>query len=237
MELNHKYYRTNYTGEEVNNNNGELVTYKVTPRPNVFIPPFTNSAIILGNGRTRNHDSIKQLLTINSKKLFESYKLVYACNRAIEDEMNYDYYILKQRWFLTSVPENKASQIYLPYDIFLDYQDTYNMLPYISYFDAGASAAYLACFDGHKKVFLVGFDGDYGTGFKTIYDGTDGYGDGTQPIDYSSWADYLHRVMYIYSDVDFYRIQLDAAAPPQSWSNLTNFHNIGFREAILLGDF
>ena len=237
MELDQKYYRTSYEGEDVNDMKGEPVTYTITPRTNVFIPPFTDSAIILGNGLTRNYESIRHLLTINSRKVSEAYKLVYACNRAIEDEMNYDYYVIKQRWFLTNVSESKASQVYLPYNIFLDYRETYNMLPYISYFDAGASAAYLACFDGHKKIFLFGFDGDYGNGFKTVYDGTDGYSDGTQSVDYASWADYLQRVMYIYSDVQFYRVQLDAAPPPQSWLNLPNFHNVSFREAVLAGDF
>jgi hypothetical protein len=237
MELNHRYYRTSYEGEEINDMKGEPVSYAVKPRPNVFTTPFTDSAIVLGNGLTRNDLGIQKLLTVNSKKVAEAYKLVYACNRAVEDGMDHDYYIIKNRIFLANIPSTKVNQIYLPYDIFLDYRGTYNLIPLVSYFDAGASAAYLACFDGHKKVFLMGFDGDYGNGFKTVYDGTDGYGDGTQSVDYNSWSDYLHRVMYIYSDVEFYRIQMDAAPAPQSWLNLPNFRNVSFREAVMLGDF
>jgi hypothetical protein len=237
MELNHRYYRTSYEGEEINDMKGETASYAVKPRPNVFTTPFTDTAIVLGNGLTRKDPGIQKLLSINSKKVAEAYKLVYACNRAIEDEMKYDYYVIRNRKFLANVPDSQKYQVYLPNDIFLDYSDVHNLIPNISYFDAGASAAYLACFDGHKKVFLMGFDGDYGNGFKTVYDGTDGYGDGNGNIDYSSWCMYLERVMYIYSDVQFYRVQIDAAAPPPAWLNLPNFQNVSFREAVMLGDF
>ena len=237
MELNRKYYRTSYTGEEINDMKGEPVSYSVTSRPNVFTAPFTDSAIVLGNGLTRNDPGIQKLLNVNSKKVAEAYKLVYACNRAVEDEMNYDYYVIKNRIFLANIPSTRVNQTYLPYDIFLDYSVNYNLIPHVSYFDAGASAAYLACFDGHKKIFLMGFDGDYGNGFKTVYDGTDGYGDGTGTVDYASWVMYLERVMYIYSNVEFYRVQMDASAAPPAWLNLPNFKNVSFREAVMLGDF
>ena len=239
MELNQKYYRTNYTGENINtfNSDGQPVSYFVAPRENVFKTPFTDTAIILGNGQTRNYPAIQHLLKVNTRKVAESYKLVYACNLAIEDQDEYDYYIIKNRAFLANVPEHRKNQIYLPYDIFLDYQNESNLLPYISYFNAGAQAAYLACFDGHKKIFLFGFDGDYGNGFKTVYDNQSIYGDGTTSVHYGDWADYLYRVMQIYRDVQFYRIQADAEAPPISWQSLPNFKNVGIREAVLTGDF
>ena len=159
-KLYYPQYRTDYIGETINRiTDGETTSYFVAPRENAFTAPYTDTAIVLGNGITKNYRETKQLLRINANKVAESYKLVYACNRAISDESDYDYYVLKHRVFLGEMPAKRKSQVYLPYDIFLDYKDDCNLIPYISQFDSGASAAYIACFDGHKKVFLMGFDG------------------------------------------------------------------------------
>jgi len=239
MELNTPNYRKDYVGETINTVlDGEPISYFINPRPNVFIPPYTDTAIILGNGPTKLYPQIQQLLDVNRKKIAEAYKLVYACNRAIQDDAVYDYYVLKHRNFLARVSEEKLLQSYVPYDIFLDFKARSNLLPFVSHFDSGASAAYLACFDGHKKVFLMGFDGKDVFGYRTVYDGSFPYSDdGDLTFDYNYWQLYLHNVMKIYKDVEFFRIQLDGAESPASWRSLPNFRDVTVREAVLLGDF
>ena len=192
---------------------------------------------MLGNGLTRNYPDIQLLLNTNAKRVSEAYKLVYACNRAVHDEQPYDYYVLKHRVFMSAVKKERLSQIYLPSDIFLDYKDLgVNMLPYVGYFDSGASAAYLAAFDGHKKVFLVGFDGDTGRGYKTVYDGTLPYEE-QQTVFYDKWRDYLLNVMSVYQDVEFFRIQMDGQESPPEWRALPNYRDVSLRQAVLFGDF
>ena len=247
-----KIFRTDYQGQNIKKIEDDITfDYFIEPRENVFKRPNTDSAIILGNGPTKNHRQVQQLLLINSNKVSESYKLVYACNRAVTDQMIYDYYILKHKVFLGEVREKKSNllpQVYLPYDIFLDYKDECNLLPLyvtkldpcnvlpnISYFDSGTSAAYLSCFDGHKKVFLLGFDGDIGFGWQTIYDGEFPYNN--NKADMSKWEDSLLTVMSTYTETTFYRLQLDGQSPPNSWLDLPNFQNLSFREFVLAGDF
>jgi hypothetical protein len=240
MELTQPFYRTDYIGETINGYSvvtGHPASLFVPPRENVFTKPHTETAIILGNGITRNYPEIQLLLTSNSKKVAEAYKLVYACNRAVHDTTTYDYYVLKHNVFISGVDQSRLSQIYFPYNLFLENRRHCNLLPYVSHMDSGASAAYLACFDGHKKVFLFGFDGDCGRGYQTVYDDTFPYNESAKTVDYDTWKDYLTEVMTVYKDVEFFRVQSDGQASPNEWKQLANFKTVSVREAVLLGDF
>lgn len=237
MELIKPEYRTDYIGENINDmKDGETISYFIRPRENVFTKGNLDAAIVLGNGRTKNNKDVQLLLKTNARKLAQGYKLVYACNRAVHDETNYDYYVLKHRVFLANIQYNRLVSSYLPYDIFLDYKDDANLIPYISYFNAGASAAYLSCFDGHKRVFLLGFDGDTGA-WQTAYDGIHPYGTGTEPAYAKPWMDHMSTVMRVYKDVEFYRLRLDGQTAPSDWRSLPNFRDVTMREMVLLGDF
>jgi len=237
MELINPKYRTDYVGETINTvRDGKTISYFVNPRDNIFIPSNVDSAIVLGNGITRGNPQVQNLIGANANKVGASYKLVYACNRAISDPITYDYYVLKHRVFLAETPLTRLNQVYLPYDAFLDYKDTCNLLPYVSHLDSGASAAYLSAFDGHKKVFLFGFDGYIGT-WRTMYDGRFPYENGDTNIDYKVWDDFMYNVISVYKDTQFYRIQLDGQEAPDRWQALPNFQDVTIRQAVLLGDF
>ena len=240
MELTQPHKREDYIGETINGYSyvtNKPTSFFVEPRPNVFTQPFTTTAIILGNGITRNYPEVQLLINLNYKRSVEGYKLVYACNQAIHDELTYDYYVVKQNVFLARANEERATQTYVPYDIFVENKDKCNLLPYVSHMDSGASAAYLACFDGHKKIFLFGFDGDCGAGYQTMYDQIYPYTENSKTIDYNCWKDYLTTVMTVYSDVSFYRVQIDGQESPIEWRSLSNFKDVTVRQAVLLGDF
>lgn len=238
MSLKLPHYRKDYIGESINSLvDGTPIEYFVEPRPNAFIPSNVDTAMIIGNGLTRMSAPVQKIIQANSRRASEAYKLMYACNRAVSDNIKYDYYVFKHRVFLSGLTTTVKNQVYLPYDMFLDYKEDCNLIPYVSYFDSGATAAYLAAFDGHKKIFLFGFDGDMGAGWQTVYDGSYPYQDTAYQIDMKCWEDYLGNVMSVYRDVEFYRVQMDGQSAPNAWTNLPNFKDVTLREAVLLGDF
>ena len=231
-------YRKDYVGETVNwIVDGETCSRFIKPLPNAFVKSNSMSAIVLGNGLTRNYPDHKKLLKINSKRLAQSYKLVYACNRAVHEDETYDYYVLKHKSFLIGVKKERRPQVYLPNDIFLEATGDYNMLPMVSNLDSGASAAMLAAFDGHQKVFLFGFDGDLGRGWQTLYDDVYPYNENKVDFPLDSWKNNLFEVMSAYKDTKFYRLQSDGQSAPYEWRQLPNFKDVSFRDAVLLGDF
>ena len=239
MSFREPIYRTEYVGETITgyHKNGEAYSVFVQPRENIFTPTQSNMAIVLGNGLTKNYNDVQNLIRINSSKLAEGYKLTYACNRAVSDQIKYDYYVLKSRAFLAEVSYEKLSQGYLPNNIFLDYKENSNLIPFKNYLDAGATAAYLAAFDGHKKVFLFGFDGNLGVGWQTVYDGVVPYVGNNNKADFDKWTAYLFEVMKMYPKVEFIRLQLDGQKAPFEWRNLSNFRDSNLREVVLAGDF
>lgn len=232
------FYRNDYVGETINSLvDGKTISYFVKPRDNVFMPSNVDSAIVLGNGLTRNYADNKFLLKINANKVPQAYKLVYACNRAVHEEENYDYYILRHNVFLANVKKERFPQIYLPNNIFLNNIERCNLIPMISHLDAGSSAVMLAAFDGHKKIFMMGFDGSLGNGWQTVYDDTFPYNQNNSEVSLAHWKDYMTMVLTAYSDTEFYRIRYDGQQAPDEWRALPNFKDVSMREAVLLGDF
>jgi hypothetical protein len=239
MDIKQPYYRKDYIGETINGykDDGTPFSVFVPPRENVFSKPSTEYAIVLGNGPTKNYKDTQYLLKTNASKVSQGYKFVYACNKAVNDTEIYDYYILRSRIFLSNIPSERLDSIYLPTNIFLDYKDRCNLIPFRSYYDAGTSAAHLAAFDGHKKVFLFGFDGDMGAGYQSVYDGQLPYISDHREVDFTKTFKYLYEIALAYRDVNFYRLKIDGQKAPDYLLSLPNFKDCNVREIVLAGDF
>ena len=83
--------------------------------------------------------------------------------------------------------------------------------------NSGAIATYLAAFDGHKKVYMMGFDGRQGDDL--FYEKTMG------------------KVFDLYPEVDFVRVMpTEHFYTPESWKNYLNLRQIDFRSFVLEAD-
>ena len=174
-------YRRDYNGETLTYvNNGELQSVFVTPR-NLPYDIQSSTAVVLGNGISRQHPTIKLMLHQNNQRVAEGYKRTYACNAAYRDTPA-DYYIFKDGIFFAEIPTEMHNKIFVPNDLWtLSYREA-NLIPWVYHMDAGSTAAYLAAFDGAKKIFLFGFDRSDGVTNENIYSNTLGY-DGAHVLD------------------------------------------------------
>lgn len=232
--LNTPLYRRDYKGESLTYvNDGVMKSIFVNPR-DLPHDMQVKSSIVLGNGRGRLEPDVQLIINQNNKRFVEGYKFVYACNAAYRD-VKADYYIIKNSIFFAYIPQEKYNQIFVPNNSYYVYPET-NLLPYIYHFDSGASAAYLAAFDGAEKVFLFGFDSNDGIAYNNVYANTYGYIDdiNLNSYDYS----YLFNVVQVYSNVQFYRVRNHYSVDLNpSLKNLSNYHEISVRDAVLIGDF
>jgi hypothetical protein len=97
----------------------------------------------------------------------------------------------------------------------------------------------LACFDGHTKVFLLGYDSDHDMGpVNNIYKDTAGYAPSTQQQDNGKfWAKTLSMVINTYPDVDFIKVM-----PTKDYwmhedlAKLPNLRQVDFRGFVLEAD-
>lgn len=75
---------------------------------------------------------------------------------------------------------------------------------------------YLAAFDGHQEIFLIGYHD-------------------TANIGQSSWSAQIKKIMDAYSSVKFYHIG-QKSTMPESWNDNANLANMSYREFISYAD-
>lgn len=218
-------YRSSYAGESIvtelvlsDNNWGPKTEYV----PNrVFNIHTTNQAVIVGNGDTRKDFDLK-LIERHRGGLFARDRLQsYACNLA-HTEFKPDFLITTDPDKVKSVAESGYCDdniVYSNAQYVLDYPGKFYLIPQNPSFDAGAMAAYLACFDGHRKVFLLGFDGY------------------TDVPEHAFWIKTLTSVMDTYNNVEFVRVCPAAKSIcSDALIKRSNFRQIGFRDFVLEAD-
>ena len=119
-----------------------------------------------------------------------------------------------------------------------EYPKQFYLIPQDPAWNAGSLATYMACFDGHKKIFLLGFDGNDTDGHNyNIYAGTAGYPSLTDTVTEGIWEKTMACVFDTYSDVDFIRVSpTDNFRTPESWKYCVNLRTINFRQFVLEAD-
>ena len=218
-------YRSTYAGESIvtelnlTNNEWDPVTEFV---PNsVFNTHVTTQAIAIGNGPTRLEFDLGHIAR-HRGGLFAKDKLQsYGCNYLYQ-EFTPDFLVAVDTEKVKTIAESGYCDDHIVYtnaQYLLEYPGKFYLTPQNPAFDAGSIAAYLACFDGHSKVFLMGFDG---------------YSDSSEDV---FWVKTLLAIMETYSAVEFVRV-----CPTANYvctANLqrrTNFRQISFRDFVLEAD-
>lgn len=219
-------YRTSYAGESVvselvlKNNAWEPKTeYIANP---VFTSYTTKQAIAIGNGPSRNDFDLR-LIKNHKGGIRAADKLQsYACNLVVQEGFEPDFLVVTDPEKVKTVAESDYPADHIVYtnaQYLLEYPGKFYLVPQNPAYDAGAMAAYLACFDGHKKLYLLGYDS---------------YSDEPEDVFYIQT---LCAVMDTYKQTDFIRI-----APSKKTvcsvelQKRVNFRQIDFRDFVLEAD-
>lgn len=218
-------YRSNYAGESIVT---ELVLEKNEWNPvteyvpnSVFTTHTTTQAVAIGNGESRNGFDLSHIAR-HKGGLFAVNKLQsYACN-LIYQEFTPDFLVAVDAEKVKTVADSGYTAdniVYTNAQYMLEYPGKFYLTPQNPAYDAGALAAYMACFDGHKKVFLLGYDGY------------------TDSPDDTFWVKTLLEVMNTYSGVEFVRVMPTASyVVAQRLQRQANFRQIGFNEFVIEAD-
>jgi hypothetical protein len=96
----------------------------------------------------------------------------------------------------------------------------------------------MAAFDGHKRVFLLGFDGnDTPNKNCNVYNNTHGYPSKDSNIIEEFWVIALKNVMDTYNDTEFIRVApTNTFRTPELWKYNLNFRTISFKQFVLEAD-
>jgi hypothetical protein len=213
----------------------EFVPNNVT---NTFV---TKQAVAIGNGHSRVGFDLSLIANHKGGVLATDKLQSYGCNGLYRDFAP-DFLVA-----VGSIVDEIAASDYVPANIVytnatgvLKYPGKFQLIPQNIYIDAGALAAYMAAFDGHKKVFLIGYDqydNDTGGNINTIYAGTDHYPSTDSSSNGEGLALSLSMVMKVYNDVEFVRVMPTAT----SWYHpkfgpLANFRQISYQDFVYEAD-
>jgi hypothetical protein len=239
-----KIYRDSYGGENVvtsmtyENSDWTTVTEYV---PNaVFNTHTTTQAIAIGNGESRTGFDLRHVANhragIGGANRLQS----YGCN-ALYRDFTPDFLVAVGAEIAKEIAVNTYpidNIVYAHGEHVIEYPGKFYLIPQNVSYDAGSLAVYLACFDGHKKVFMLGYDGyDVLSNINNVYKDTNGYPSSTEHQNSDFLTKTLVSVMTTYDDVEFVRIMPESSHwIPDALDALPNFRQINFREFVLEAD-
>ena len=244
LNLTKKLYRKDYTGEDIVQErtliNGKWDTVTEHVPNNVINNQISNRAVVFGNGTGRESFPIQHILSKKSGLLGADSLQSYACNAFYRD-FKTDFLIVSNRVIADEVVKTRYTQdniVYTRVDISLEFPKNFYLIPHDPYADAGTTAAYIAAFDGHKKIYLIGFNGQSQPGINdNIYAGTKGYGAVDAKVSDTKWITNIAALCRIYDDVDFVRVtESGRRSTPEVWKSVTNLRQISFRDFVLEAD-
>jgi hypothetical protein len=239
-----KIYRKDYQGEEVITNR---VYQNSRWNPTTeFIPtafntnPTSVNAVVLGNGPTRLEFDCTRFLdyripprTWRTKENKINF-LTYGCNAFFRD-FRPDFLVATGDRLLREIADSgycDTRVVYANNEPLVNFPEKFNLIPQNPQFNSGAIAAYLAAFDGHKKVFMLGFDGNDTPGHNyNVYKGTTGYPSDNTTILEDFWVQSLETIMTTYNETEFVRVAPTASfRKPEAWKYCLNYRQIDFRQ-------
>ena len=249
-----KLYRKDITAETVN-----LVGLYIEDQwryqtEDIAIPQFptlSDHAVVVGNGVTANQFDLTIFLPYRettpwgtatpwiSKRQKRNF-FTYGCN-AIYRNFKLDFVACTGEGIIKEIAETtmeKAGMNYANAGYLEKYPGEFNFLPQNPNFNAGAMAAYMAAFDGHQRVFMLGFDGiDTPNNNYNMFAGTANYPALNFSINEDYWVRSLNTVMQTYSDTEFIRVcPTKNFTAPDSWKNNLNYRQIDFRQFVFEAD-
>lgn len=240
-------YRKDYTGETIVTSMTHIDnSWKIIKEfiPNAVINnQISNRAVVIGNGPSRKEFNMKALFNNIGGLLGTKKFQTYGCN-AVYRDMEPDFMVVTgpSDGIVKEIADSGYCDNHIVYADASDIQmhpGKFYLIPQDPCWNSGALAAYIAAFDGHKQVYLLGFDHQDQPGCNyNVYAGTPNYQNATGAQAHPAfWEKAMVQVFTAYQDVEFIRVMPGKYAPvPEAWKYMLNFRQISFREFVLEGD-
>lgn len=255
MTVIQKIYRKDISAESVN-----LVGLYIEDEwkylsEDINIPQFQNlseHAVVVGNGITANQFDLTNFLPYRestpwgavtpwvSKRQRRNF-FTYGCN-AIYRNFKLDFISCTGKGIIQEIAQTTrdktGTSFYAGSKYLEQYPGEFSFLPQNPDFNAGAMSAYMAAFDGHKRIYMLGFDGiDSANDNYNMFAGTDNYPVSDYPTNEEYWVRSLNTIMEVYSDAEFIRVcPTKNFRQPDMWRNNLNYRQIDFRQFVFEAD-
>lgn len=226
-------FRDDYRGESVITNSDRIGGVRINETqwvPNTFNLGHSDYALVIGNGLSRK--KLRSGHHIFTHHGGPTPLTVYGCNAAFRDYKPH-ITVIRNRLLAQEAVESGYTKNHIVFtgaSNILRWSDNFHLIPFDEQMNAGATAMYMAAFDGHKRVYFWAFDLEPGEGgIPTYYAGTNGYPSTRAVINYQRFSKEIFQVMLTYSSVEFIKVSGSAVSPvSKSWWTLPNFRQVDF---------
>jgi hypothetical protein len=237
-------YRSTYQGENVVTDltlkNKQWNITQTWIGNSVINNQISNKACVIGNGISRKDFPIHTVINHFGGLLGTQKLQTYACN-AFYREHTPDFLVVSgdDKTIIAEVANSGFCDQNVVYATAADIQlhpGNFYLIPQDPAWNSGSIATYLAAFDGHKTVALIGFDMTDTQGYTyNCYAGTNGYqADGHAQASSKFQELTMLEVFTAYPNVDFVRVMPTSDwSMPESWKYVTNLRQISFRDFVL----
>jgi hypothetical protein len=239
-----KLYRSEYTGEdiitELTYSGKEWSPHREWIGNSVINNQISNQAVVIGNGISRKELNLSAVLDHFGGLLGTQKLQTYGCNALYRDHKP-DFLVVTGE-FNEMVKEVADSGycdnnvVYASAPHIQDYPGKFYLIPQDMGWNSGSTATYIAAFDGHKRIYLVGFDGQDTVGYNyNVYAGTDNYQTERNAVTSTEFFNITMKMVFdTYSNVEFIRVMPTAnSSMPEEWKYCVNLRQIDFREFTL----
>jgi hypothetical protein len=197
---------------------------------------FGTKALVIGNGESRAKFNLANIKNHKNGAISLGALQTYGCN-ALHREYTPHFLFVTRPEILNEVVDSNYTAANIVYAnrsyVNADPTQLY-YIPQDPCWNSGAMAAYMACFDGHSKVYMVGFDGvDTPTHSYNLYQDTNGYPELKDGYSEAFYIQSMLQVFNTYPDVDFVRVKpTDSFRLPEEWKWVPNLRQIDFNQFV-----
>lgn len=240
-----RLYRQNYEGEFVVHTTAienKQVRQEREWIPNTIAAKQTGHALVIGNGISRLTYKIQfEWFTSHRAGAYANKKLsVYGCN-ALHRDASPHFLIVNNPHIAKEVVDSGYADnniVITRAKNILKFPDKFHLIPFDPGFAAGTTALYIAAFDGNRKVYFIGFDGqDTPTFNNNVYAGTNAYAAKTAHVSSEKWEQQAAEIFNTYNQTEFIRVMPSKGyAIPEIWKPIMNFRQIGWNEFVREAD-
>lgn len=187
---------------------------------------FSKKAVIIGNGTSRLQFNLAEFQKSHVKKRIQT----YGCNDLYKD-FTPDFLVVTRSDAIKKVNQTEYCRdnvVYSSSAAILQYPGAFHLIPQDPSWNSGSIAAYMACFDGHPTVYLIGFDGnDAPDTSNNIYDRYSVQNDSFMSLT-------MVHVFKAYPLIDFVLVNSTGRGyMPAAWYGIVNLRRISFRDLVL----
>ena len=237
-----KNYRKDYTGEDIiveRKQEGHTWHNVTETVPNAITNnQISGRAVVIGNGPNRltfDLNLLKKPQGLLGSKTVQT----YGCN-ALYRDFTPDFLVASgDNGIISEIATSNFVNNNIVYTNnlhLLEHPGKFYLTPYDPYADAGTAAAYIAAFDGHTKIYLLGFDGHaLDEHNHNVYADTNGYdAKWNFEIDHNKWVQNRKQLFDVYDDVDFVWVTpFGRNLIPEDLKWCGNYRQISFRDFVL----